>query len=201
LAIEQRAIQEKKMSRPYYVCIAMLSLLPSLTQAAPSRAKLEVMLSGFETIPSRESLLRFDPRVEQLLAEIVLQPTARPLARNRAITVLQYFPSKSTSAVLQKVIKNAAAATHGRALLELRLALLSYAVVAGSRAVAVVTPFLTHANVDLRISAAKALTLSHAPEARQLLMGRLKAESSPLVRLELQHQVQALQGAKADLKK
>lgn len=179
----------------FLLSIVSFWLIPPPVHAAIDRDELEQMLSDYERIPKKAELLHLGPGpdLEAMLRNIILHPSPRALARIRAISVLQYFPSAANAAVLRNVIQgyNRKALT-GVALLELQNALPSYAVVAGPKSLDLIQPFLTHSNVDVRYSAANATALSRSPLTLNILMRRYKIESSPIVQRQLDKQIKML---------
>jgi hypothetical protein len=167
----------------------LLSLCSSWVEAAPDRKTVELALSHHESIPNKQVLLGLGPDVQSVLQDIVRHPSHRVLARTRAITVLRLFPSTSTASLLKTVIQRNIKAQKGLALLELRLALASYAVVQGPSSLELIRPYLAHPNMDMRYWAAEAVRLSRSSEAKELLEKRHELEQSPRIRLQLQRQL------------
>jgi len=182
------------MHRPILFGLTLPLLLASVAEpaAAADRNRVELALSGHESIPSRDALLRLDPKIDQLLQEIVLDPAARPLARTRAISLLRLFPSKQSAATLRQVIRTARRAKQGLPLLNLQQALAAYAVVVGPPSLKLVRPFLTHAKLDVRYAAAEAVRLGRHPAALSVLEQRLPLERSATVRHQIQGQIEIL---------
>lgn len=179
------------------LCAATLLCASSAAEAEyPTRQRVERALAAIEKGPSKASLLRvFGPDVEGVLREIVAKPSRAVLARVRALTALRYFPSKGTRALLAKEIAANKGKRRGLALLYLRQALTSYAVVAGKQALSTVTPLLSHPSLDVRVDAGEALRLSGAPQARALIAARVKSDPSATVRAELTRQLQLIDRA------
>lgn len=182
--------------------LALLSLSALLlTLALPARAdvrarrpQVEQALSAIEGVPRKTELVRLGLGVDKVLQDIVAHPSKRVLARVRALTVLRYYPSKTTQALLRKEIAATQKAKRGLPLIYLGQALRSYAVVVGPKAVSVVQPQLDHASIDVRVAAAEALRLSRAPTASAILAARAKHDPSATVRAELQRQLRLLDG-------
>jgi hypothetical protein len=172
--------------------LLLLLLLPISAEARSPRERVELSLMAYESVPNREALLRITPDVAQVLREIVERPSPRALARNRAISVLQLFPSAATTATLLRVIQRHALAREGIALLELQRAISSLAVAAGPRALTSLQPFLAHPSPDIRYETARAVALTRSPQARSLLEKRRLIEPSPMVRQQIERQVQLL---------
>jgi hypothetical protein len=171
-----------------------LTLLASLAgpAAAADRTRVELALSDHESVPTRQALLGLDPKIDQLLQKIVLDPSSRPLARTRAISLLRLFPSKQSAATLRQVIRSARGVKQGLPLLNLQQALAAYAVVVGPPSLKLVRPFLTHANLDVRYAAAGAVRLGRHPAALGVLQQRLTLEPSRTVRHQIQGQIEIL---------
>jgi hypothetical protein len=173
-----------------FALVALALLLHSTgAGAAPERQQVEQTLSGVEWIPTKQQLLRLGPDVDQVLRQIALQPQGKSLARNRAITLLRFFPSKATASVLEQVITKNQAALKGPPVLHVKQALVSYAVVRGPDALKLIHPFLTHKVPDLRYSAVEAVRRSRSPKALALLEARKKLEPSPIVKHHLLRQI------------
>lgn len=164
----------------------------------PLQEQVELLLSGIESIPSKATLQGLHPQVAAELRRIVEQPgVGRELARTRALTVLRAFPGKATAATLRGFIQRRSKATRGQAktslaLLNLQQAVKTYAVVAGPSALALLQPFLSHDNADLRVAAAEAVRLSGGRGARALLQSRVRMERSERVRHQLQVQLKRM---------
>jgi hypothetical protein len=157
----------------------------------------ELALSAIETVPDRAALMRLHPEVDVVLRQIVASPTAPPLARSRALTVLRHFPSDATRATLKAAIDHSLRATRGQTrlsveLLDLQQALVSYAVTAGPAALAVVQPQLSHWNDGVRLAAAVAVRMTRSQQALPLLQARLKLETSAAVKLRLGGEIEGL---------
>ncbi len=173
-------------------CLGWLALAAPQPASATDpglRERVEMALSPIERLPSREELLRLSPRVEEVLREIVDQPSPRALARSRAISVLQLFPSEATRRSLRTVIRKSAGAPAGLPLVDLGRALQSYAVVTGPASVEVIRPFLTHSQVDVRYAAVRALGLTRSAQARSVLTERRKIEPSAMVRYQIEREL------------
>lgn len=158
------------------------------------RRQLEQVLSAIEGVPNKAALAALGVNMEQAVQDIVARPSRRVLARVRALTVLRYYPSKTTQALLRKEIAATQRAKSGLPLIYLAQALRSYGVVVGPKALAVLQPQLTHPSIDVRVAAAEALRLSRAPSARALLAARAKHDASATVRAELSRQLRLLDG-------
>ncbi len=184
------------MTRFILITLSGLWLLPATTWAEPDQAGFMRALTTRERIPTRAGLLRLDPQAEHALQALVNQSSTRALARSRAISLLQLFPSKGTAATLLEVIKSA---SHPRAkgliLKDLGRALTAYAVVMGPKALPQLTPFLAHGNPDVRLEAARALRLSKNEAALKMISSRLKVETTPFVRAQLKKQIAQIQRA------
>jgi len=171
----------------------LILTLPLMAHAEPLRERVERALSGIEHIPSQQDLLRLGPGVDRVLQQIVARPSRRALARNRAITLLRLFPSKETAATLRRVIETARKSKLGLDQLNLRQALTSYAVTHGPRSLGLLRPFLAHPSMDVRYDAAEAVRLSRSPAALAVLQQRLGLERAPMVKHQLQRQVELIQ--------
>ncbi len=166
----------------------------SAAPPAVDSARLELELSAIEWVPTRAALIaRHGPGVAAALREIALQGR-RALARNRALTVLRQFPSRATARLLERFVDRYRHQRRisGVALLELQQALVSYAAVAGKKALPRVTGFFAHASVDLRCSVAEAVRLSRSPRARGLLLARRELEPTATVRAEIHAELKRL---------
>lgn len=196
--------------------IALISLaVPTLATADPGwstadRVRVELALSAFETIPGRGELLMVHPAAHAILLDIVkFSSTRRALARNRALAVLRHFPSRATNAALEVFIGKAdreARASRRRtakgqipmnlAMIDLRQALTSYAVVRGPASLTLVGPYLAFPNPDVRSTAAVALRASRSPKARPALLARQKVEKSAMVRYQIKRQLEQIRRRK-----
>jgi hypothetical protein len=189
----QRSAAPRLRAARLSIFAASLLAFPTAASAergdAPLRARIERALSAFEHVPTRAELLALSPDVETVLLEVareaVDEARTPPLARNRAITVLRFFPSEKARAALAAVVQKNRRARPGVGLLDLEEALVSYAVVAGPRALGLVAPFLSHENEDVRSSAVDALAASRNPRAVALLSARRSIEPSGAVRLRI----------------
>ena len=199
-----------KIRTPLLITLITL-MVPGLAAAGPlwsmaDRAQVERALSAFETIPGRGELLMVHPAAHAILLDIVKFPASRrALARNRALAVLRHFPSRVTNATLADVIRQAdwqARSARQRtaagqipmslALVDLRQALTSYAVVRGPASLALVRAYLAFPNPDVRSTAAVALRASRSPQARSALLARQKVEQSAMVRYEIKRQLKQM---------
>jgi hypothetical protein len=179
------------------VVVAMLLSSSASARSGSLRDRLELALSGLESLPSKHALLQISPHVDELLRDIVSNPSRRALARTRALVVLRHFPSTATTSTLRATIQRTAVAKGGVPLLDLQQALASYAVVVGPRSLPVLQPFLAHAHVDVRHAAAGAVVLSRSPSALSVLAARRKIEPAMMVRVELDRRMQELRAAPA----
>jgi hypothetical protein len=179
------------LHRPILFGLAVLAAIAG-PAAAADRNQVELALSDHESVPTRAALLRLDPKIDELLQKIVREPSSRPLARTRAISLLRLFPSKQSAATLRQVIRSARGVKQGLPLLNLQQALASYAVVAGPPSLKLVRPFLDHACLDVRHAAAAAVRLGRHPAALSVLQQRLTLEQSPTVRHQIQGQIEIL---------
>lgn len=182
------------MLRTLLTAALLLALPAHAQQTLTERGRLERALSGVEGLPTRADLLRMSPRAEELLREIVLRPSRNVLARNRALSALRLFPAAASAQLLRAVIEANRAARTGLARMDLEQALASYAVVVGPAAVETVRPFLAHANLDVRATAASALVLTRSPRALGLLESRRRDEPSPMVRARIDRELARLRG-------
>jgi hypothetical protein len=183
--------------RTWITVVALLLASPAVARSTSLRDRLEIALCAIESIPSRQALLQLSPQVDELLREIIAHPSRRVLARTRALVVLRHFPSSATSSTLRAAIRQTAAAKGGVPLIDLQQALASYAVAVGPASLPVVQPFLEHAHVDVRHTAAGAVALSRSPSAIGVLAARRRIEPSVRVRLELDRQLQRLRVVRA----
>lgn len=192
----------------------VLSLVPAAAVAAPTwstadRARVERALSAYETVPARGELLKVHPAAHEILLDIVKFPASRrALARTRALAVLRHFPSRATTAALtdaMRVAQKKARAVRPRpsgelplslALVDLRQALTTYAVVRGPASMPLVKAYLGFPNPDVRSTAAEALRVSRSPGARAALLARQKVERSALVRYAITRQLGLLRRTK-----
>lgn len=168
--------------------------LPAHAEVRARRSPVEQALSAIEGVPRKADLERLGLGVDKVLQDIVAHPSKRVLARVRALTVLRYYPSKTTQTLLRQEIAATQKAKRGLPLIFLGQALRSYAVAVGPKAVAVVQPQLAHPSIDVRVAAAEALRLSRAPSASAILAARAKHDPSATVRAELQRQLRLLDG-------
>jgi len=179
--------------------LTAVSLSPPATAAPPQpdRATVEQLLSGVEDLPTRQDLLRLGAGVDAVLRQIVEHPSARALARTRAITALRFFPSKTTRTTLLAVIAQGRGVTRpSLALLDLEQAAVAYAIVAGPAALAALEPLLIHANLDVRASAAEAVRRTGHPRAEALLARRARLDPSATVRQQIQRELTRLRRAR-----
>jgi len=178
------------------IAIAFAFSLPaSAQQTLTERGRLELELSGIERLPTKATLLRVSPRAAELLREIVLRPSRNVLARNRALSALRLFPSAATARVLRAVIETNRAVKNGLGRLDPEQALGSYAAIAGPEAVETVRPFLSHPNIDVRATAASALSATRSPRALGLLEARWREEPSATVRARIDRELARLRRA------
>ena len=192
--------------------LVLALLVPATAAADPNwtvadRARVERALSAYETIPSRGELLKVHPAAHGIMLEIVQFPSStRALARTRALAVLRHFAGRKTAAALLQAIRKAEhEARQGSprrpgqeiplslAMVDLRQALTSYAVVQGPASLALTRSYLTFPNPDVRASAVAALTASRSPAARALLLARQKVEPSAMVRHQIKRQLRQLE--------
>ncbi|MFH1132237.1 MAG: HEAT repeat domain-containing protein [Pseudomonadota bacterium] len=164
-------------------------LVPQVASAKTNREKIELLLSGIEYVPSKEALMQLGTDIDGVLRDIVAKPSARRLARTRALTALRWFPSKATEDLLHSVILANSKAKKGLALLNLGKALCSYAVIAGPKSLKISLPFLSHPSPELRYRSARAVLLSKSPDARAILVKLLEKEPSAMVRHQIKKQI------------
>jgi HEAT repeat protein len=151
------------------------------------------MLSNHERVPDRAELRALGPDVDAVLREIIEQPSHRLLARTRAIALLGEFRSKTNAKLLLQVIKDNAEVRRGLGLIDLQHALIAYAAQRGPKALEVLEPFLSHAKLDVRARAARAVRVAGGPEAKRALKLQLDNEPSATVRVEIQRQLELLE--------
>jgi|GEM_PF-4315746 HEAT repeat protein len=166
--------------------IISVTLLASTAFAAPpaptgiDRRAVEKNLNGIEYIPSASALKSFGANVDTVLRDIV-SDTAKPsLARNRAITLLRFFPSKKTEALLLQVIERTRKAK-GPALIDLQQAVASYTTLAKDRALPMLRSLLDHKNIDVRYRVARSFGAIRTTESKAILQQQLKRERSTTV--------------------
>lgn len=143
------------------------------------RRAVEQSLNGIETIPSPSALRSLGPNVDVVLRAIVSD--GKPsLGRNRAITLLRFFPSKQSEAVLLRVIEETRKAK-GAALVDLQQAVGSYSVLAKARALPLLRSLISHKNIDVRYQVARSLGAIKNAESKAILLQQRKAERSGTV--------------------
>lgn len=179
---------------PLIASLALALLLARVAGAESPRERLELLLSDHERLPGRAELLAISPQAPHLLREMVEKPSARALARSRALALLRLFPGAETARVLREAIRTRARSGGGLALLELQQALSSYAVVAQVASLRVVQPFLSHPSPDLRHAVVGALGLVRSPRVLPLLEARLASEPSAMVRHRIEVELRRLRG-------
>jgi len=177
--------------------LALAALLlgqpPAAAQDLPQREAVEQALMEIHDLDNKQQLQSLGAGVDVVLLQIVAKPSHRALARTRAISALQHFPSKAARAALLTVIKRGRKLTRpSLALHDLERAAISYAVIAGPAALPQLSRLLTHVNLDVRASATEALRLSRHPRAEALLTGRLKRDRSATVRHAIKRQLELL---------
>ena len=191
-----------------FTALALALLLSSpaaadeLTGQAKVRLQLERTLSAIEFVPSQQQLVLIHAGVDKMLLEIARGKTTRPLAQNRAITALRYFPGKEAVALLQELVDNSKCKVDDHLCrLNLQQALTSYAVLKGHAAVPRIAPFLGHAHMDLRMAAALALRLTASHRALPLMAEQITREKSATVRAEIEQQIRIMEGAERRVNK
>jgi HEAT repeat protein len=162
----------------------------------PPRAAVEQALSGYEHVFSRQHLLRLGAGACHVLLAIVGDQGARNLVRTRAVSALALCSGEETRIALEQVIRQHATARQGVSVLFLRRAIQALPAVAGTRALAVVAPFLDHPLSSVRSDAAQAVGESHGRRAQALLRARLGRESDETVRHELGLALAAMRGSR-----
>ncbi len=173
------------------------------------RARIERLLAARHHVPGKGELKLLHPAAHEILLDIARFPSSRrAFARTRALAALRHFPGRATAAALRGVIKaadqKARLAKPGPkgqlpmslALVDLRQALTSHAVVQGPASVPLSRAYLAFPNPDVRATAAVALGHVRTPAARAALLARQKVERSALVKHELKAQLERRKAGK-----
>src|SRR5207249_4154132 len=98
---------------------ASLMLLAGVAQAAPSRAEVERLLSGYEPRADAAAFRRLGPGVDHVLVAIASDGAASRLRRQRAMAALAWVPSVEGRDLLRAVVREKARAVEGADALDL----------------------------------------------------------------------------------
>ncbi len=146
-----------------------------------ARATLSLLLSAHHELPARERFDALGARVDHALASVARDTTTFPLQRYRALEALgTHYPGTLAAQVYAEALRQGDDEGLVHRLLLWAPQLL------GARALPMVTPYLSHDDVQLRLSAATGLEAlrEHAP-ARQAANARLDVEADAQVRAQL----------------
>jgi HEAT repeat protein len=162
-------------------------LLLGLSLAACSRGQvgaelqrsLIAGLAGYETIATREQLLRLgdEGALVDALAALYRDPGVDSYIRVRALTSLHFFPGPTAKAVLEQALEAPDTTDVAR-----RTAVKAYGAGFGQTAVPLLGKLIDHPDVHTRNAAAEMLGEIRGERSLQALRRRLVHEASPLVR-------------------
>lgn len=161
--------------------VALAMVLGGTAQADVPRDRLARALAGYENVVGREALAALGEGWERALLSLSADLRASPILRLRAIAALKLVRTRSASALLRGLIERQSTATTGVAVLELKEALLSLAVVDGARALAPLSPLLSHPVPDVREAAVRAIGGIAGERGAAHLRSRLRVEKEPFV--------------------
>ncbi len=155
-------------------------LRAKVTQAQIDKVKL--LLSGYEFFPTREDLERATPMAAQVLMHIAEDEEALPSMRLRAVDALGFFQKEDKVALYFE----AALQQEHREAVYLRHTVTSSLRAFGQQALPWVQPFLTHQNLQVRLSAVHALGRFGGDEGLGMLRVQHDLEQDVFVREQLQ---------------
>lgn len=163
---------------PTFRALAIALALAPLTSAfaGPLRDDLLTLLGGYEDLPTAEQLRGLGEGVEAELMAIADDHAVPSSRRSRAVSSLQYFPSKSSRTFLEAHLDAA-----DKGILR-RKAALALGAGFGSEAVPKLTAVLADDDVLVRVAVAQALGFVGGDEAKAALTSRLANEADATVR-------------------
>ncbi|NOY91831.1 MAG: HEAT repeat domain-containing protein [Deltaproteobacteria bacterium] len=163
------------------LALALLSLggLPSThssaqapSSVAPSAAHLAQLLSGFEDMPSDQSLRAMGPATVGALAALYNDASQPPYVRLRSVAAAGAFHTPAAHTFLRAVVT-----LRGQGDLFVREGLLSLGRAFGEAATLEIAPFLERPESVVREAAVISLGRIHSPRAIAALRARLDIES------------------------
>lgn len=168
------------MRRPYFFAsvLALFLAVPLAAHANPPPvAQVREMLSGYESVPSRDAWQRLGPETVGVLAQLYNDRSQPPFVRIRAVAAAGSFATPAARTFLRGVLR-----LRGQSDLIAREALLALATAFGGEAMADVRPYVTDASPVLRAGAARALGRIRSNDALAVLQQRATVETDGDVR-------------------
>lgn len=149
--------------------------VPGLDRHDPANVQqVQLLLSGYHELPTREALAAVPGAHDIVLA---LAHTDGMMTRDRALAALgHYWPSGDVFLLYAKTVASPTTPDGTRH----RIMVLA-ADAFGERAVPMLTPYLSNADVQLRITAVEALGRIRTDEVVALLEAHAAGESNPIV--------------------
>jgi len=139
--------------------------------------KVKLLLSGYEYFPTRADLTRATPRAYEALEAIAEDGAALPSMRTRALDALGLYDEKAEVAlILERIL-----AEEKLEDVYLRHAVTSSMKAFGQQALPWVAPFLSHTDVQLRLSAVYAVGHFGGSVGKEVLQQRIEVERDKLV--------------------
>jgi HEAT repeat protein len=150
--------------------------------------KVELLLSGYHAIPSKAELDAVSPKAELIVNALVSAQDTSPFIMPRAISSLvAHWPNARTLTTLRSKLNHPKLADATRHQLLLALPAL------GAQVIPDLLPYLSHADDQLRMSAAHALgQLNDHDLALKALHDALDAERDPVVREAIERAARAI---------
>ena len=144
--------------------------------------KIKLLLSGYDYFPTREKLEEATPRAHEVLYDIIKDDKALPSLRTRALDALGLFKGKDEVALLLEVLL----AEQKLDSIYMRHAVTSSMKAFGKQALPWIAPYLSHEDVQLRLSAVYALGDHGGDEGREILRSRIDVERDKVVLKRIQ---------------
>lgn len=142
--------------------------------AAPAAASpVETLLSGIDTVPAAAEWRALDPASGGELRAVAADASRRLTTRSRAVSALQYFPTRETRAYLEATLADAGAPSLLR-----RKAAVALARGFGASAVYALAARAGADDARLRDDVARALGRIGDDRARRVLVARLRVETT-----------------------
>jgi HEAT repeat protein len=150
--------------------------------------QVELLLSGYHAIPTLAQLQAASPRAEDITAALVRDHATSPFIRPRAISALvTYWPNARSLTLVRQLVADPKTRDVTRH--QLLLALPAF----GEQVIPDLIPFLSHADLQLRLTAVEAMgKLTDHDAAVRALHTAHDAEPSKLVRGRIQRAARAV---------
>jgi HEAT repeat protein len=166
---------------------AAIKPAPAQSEVEAERT-LSLLLADYHGVPSRSTLEAVSPKARDILVSFARDEALFPLYRHRALSALAAWPDDEVRHLMFGMLSDKDTA---EPMIHHLLGIVASAF--GHQAVFAIEPFLTHADVQMRISAVAALAIIAHDDAQKLLAGARERETSQVVRERLDQALMRVQ--------